>query len=133
MIKLPSIPDPSLPIFGKKILIAEDDEVNAMIIGQFVEELGGQVLKASDGNEAVTIAAAQKPDIIFMDIHMPYFSGIEAIKKLRSENFMAPIISLSASSRLLEKQQSSDAGATGFLNKPAKRELIHKILLKYLA
>ena len=120
------------PLTGKKILIAEDDEVNASVFSHFAEALGGEVLKATDGNEAVTIALEMKPDIIFMDVHMPYFSGIEAIKKLRNENFEMPIISLSASTRLHEKQQSIKAGATDFLTKPAKRQVIQDILLKYL-
>lgn len=128
-----SLSEGLLPLSGKKILIAEDDEVNAMVFGFFAEELGGEVLKATDGNEAVKIALEMKPDIIFMDVHMPYFSGIEAIKTIRFKNFKMPIISLSASTRLHEKQQSIDAGATDFLTKPAKREIIQDILLKYLS
>jgi CheY-like chemotaxis protein len=121
-----------LPLAGKKILIAEDDEVNIMIFELFIEELGAEVLKAVDGNQAILIGSEKIPDLIFMDVHMPYFSGVEAIKQLRSKNLTMPIISLSASTRLNEKQQSLEAGATDFLTKPAKREIIHEVLLKYL-
>ncbi|MFM9838598.1 MAG: response regulator [Cyclobacteriaceae bacterium] len=122
-----------LPLTGKKVLIAEDDEVNAMVFELFIEELGGTVLKATDGNEAVRLTNQHSPDLIFMDVHMPYFSGVEAIKLIRSKNFTIPIISLSASTRLQEKQQSMDAGATSFLTKPAKREAIQQVLLQYLS
>ncbi len=122
-----------LPLTGKKVLIAEDDEVNAMVFELFIEELGGTVFKATDGNEAVRLTNEHSPDLIFMDVHMPYFSGVEAIKLIRSKNFTIPIISLSASTRLQEKQQSLDAGATSFLTKPAKREAIQQVLLQYLS
>jgi CheY-like chemotaxis protein len=122
----------TLPLTGKKILIAEDDEVNAMVFELFIEELGGTVLKATDGNEAVRLNNEHSPDLIFMDVHMPYFSGVEAIKLIRAKNATIPIISLSASTRLQEKQQSLDAGATSFLTKPAKREAIQQLLRQYL-
>ena len=121
-----------LPLTGKKVLIAEDDEVNAMVFELFIEELGGTVFKATDGNQAVNLTNEHNPDLIFMDVHMPYFSGVEAIKLIRSKNNNIPIISLSASTRLQEKQQSLDAGATSFLTKPAKREAIQQVLLQYL-
>jgi CheY-like chemotaxis protein len=123
----------NLPLTGKKVLIAEDDEVNAMVFELFIEELGGITLKATDGNQAVQLATQHHHDLIFMDVHMPYFSGVEAIKLLRAKNFTIPIISLSASTRLQEKQQSLDAGANSFLTKPAKREAIQQVLLQYLS
>lgn len=121
-----------LPLQGKCVLVAEDDEINAMVFNLFIEELGGQVIQAADGHEAVRRVMEHSPDFIFMDIHMPYFSGIEAIKLLRSKNVSIPIIALSASTRLQEKQQSLDAGATDFLTKPAKRDVIREMLLKHL-
>jgi len=121
-----------LPLSGKKVLVAEDDEVNAMVFELFIEELGGSVYRAIDGNQAAILTNEHKPDLIFMDVHMPYFSGVEAIKLIRSKNNTVPIISLSASTRLHEKQQSLDAGATSFLTKPVKREAIQQVLLQYL-
>lgn len=120
------------PLSGKRVLVAEDDEINAMVFELFIEELGGKVLKAADGHEAVRQVTEHAPDFIFMDIHMPYFSGVEAIKLLRSKNILIPIVALSASTRLQEKQQSIDAGATDFLTKPAKRDIIREMLLKHL-
>lgn len=129
----PSAEQVKLPLAGKKVLIAEDDEVNAMVFELFIEELGGSVYKAIDGNQAVTLMSEHKPDLIFMDVHMPYFSGVEAIKLIRSKDLSVPIIALSASTRLHEKQQSLDAGATSFLTKPVKREAIQQVLFQYLS
>jgi CheY-like chemotaxis protein len=122
-----------LPLVGKKVLIVDDDEINATVIGDFAEELGASIFKAVDGYEAVRYSTESLPDFIFMDLHMPYFGGIESIQLLREKRIAVPIIALSASTRLYEKQQSIDAGATDFITKPAKREIIHEVLLKYLA
>jgi CheY-like chemotaxis protein/HPt (histidine-containing phosphotransfer) domain-containing protein len=121
-----------LQLTGHLVLIAEDDETNGLVFELFVKELGAQAIRATDGNEAVRLAIETNPDLIFMDIHMPFLSGIDAIKLLRSKGIKCPIISLSASTRLNEKQNSLDAGANSFLIKPATRESINTALLKYL-
>jgi CheY-like chemotaxis protein len=123
----------SLLLNGKRILIAEDDDVNFMVFEVFVQELGGTAIKAVDGHEAIRQTTDLKPDFIFMDIHMPYFSGIEAIRFIRSKGIQVPIVALSASTRLQEKQQALAAGANDFLTKPTKRDVIREILLKHFS
>ncbi|WP_276371560.1 response regulator [Chryseolinea sp. H1M3-3] len=117
---------------GKCVLVAEDDEINAMVFELFIKEQGATVIVARDGNEALQFALDNYPDMIFMDVHMPFFSGLDAIKELRKKGISCPIVSLSASTRLNEKQNSLDAGADDFLVKPANRDTINKALLKYL-
>jgi CheY-like chemotaxis protein/HPt (histidine-containing phosphotransfer) domain-containing protein len=122
-----------LPLSGKKVLVAEDDEINAMIFEAFIEELGGEFIIAHDGFEAVKTVAEKTPDIIFMDVHMPYYSGLDAIRTLRSRGVKTPIISLSASSRLNERDESIKAGANDFITKPANKNSIKQVLLKHIS
>jgi CheY-like chemotaxis protein len=122
-----------LPLAGKLVLIAEDDEVNAMVFDLFIKETGADTVLATDGMQALSFAKEGKPDLIFMDVHMPFFSGLDAIKELRSLGFKRPIISLSASTRLNEKENSMSAGATDFLVKPVNRDAINSILFRYLS
>ncbi|MCE2997844.1 MAG: response regulator [Cyclobacteriaceae bacterium] len=122
----------TLPLAGKTVLVAEDDEVNSMVFELFIKELGADVIVAHDGNEAVNRTLNQRPDMIFMDVHMPFFSGLEAIQQLRAKEVKCPIISLSASTRLNEREQSLAMGANEFLIKPANRVTIRQILMKYL-
>lgn len=122
----------SINFSGKTILIAEDDPVNAMVFELFVKETGASAIVAINGNEALQMATDKRPDLIFMDVHMPFLSGLDVIKKLRSAGCTCPIVSLSASIRLNEKQNSLDAGANDFLVKPANRSAIRNLIIKYL-
>jgi CheY-like chemotaxis protein len=124
---------PTLSLKGKLVLVAEDDEVNSMVFESLIKELGADVLLVLDGNEAVMLTQANAPDMIFMDVHMPYFSGTEAIKLLRSKGINCPIVSISASTRLNEKEESLAAGSNEFMIKPANRTALHQVLLKYLS
>jgi len=121
-----------LPLSGKLVLIAEDDEINAMVFDLLIKETGAATIIATDGSEAIKLAIEKSPDMIFMDVHMPFFSGLEAIHYLRGRGLKCPIVSLSASTRLDERQNSLDAGANDFLIKPANRESIRNALLTYL-
>ena len=119
-------------LHGKVVLIAEDDEVNAMVFDLFVKETGASTIIAANGIEALQLAGDKKPDLIFMDVHMPFYSGLDVIRDLRRVGFSQPIISLSASTRLNEQLNSLDAGASEFLIKPVNRDSIKKVLVKYL-
>lgn len=123
---------PILPLKGKIVLVAEDDEINAMIFDLFIKELGAETIMSADGASALNFSREKNPDLIFMDVHMPFYSGLDAIRELRTLGCKCPIISLSASTRLNEKQNSLDAGANDFLKKPVNRDTISSILLRYL-
>ncbi len=122
----------ALPLEGKRILVAEDDSVNAMVFEIFITELGAEVIIARDGFEAIGKTLELNPDFIFMDVHMSYCNGLNAIKSLRGKGIKTPIISLSASVHLNEREESMLAGGTDFLSKPADREAIRQVLLTHL-
>jgi CheY-like chemotaxis protein len=124
--------NPPLTLKGKNILVAEDDDVNAMVFELFIKETGATVIIAKDGGEAIRYTIEKKPDLIFMDVHMPVFSGLEVIREVRGKNITCPIVSLSASTRLNERQSSLDAGANDFLIKPVNRGAVVNTLMKFL-
>ena len=119
-------------LLGKSILLAEDDQLNAMVFELLIEESGGSFTLAVDGWDAVNRAESNPPDMIFMDLHLPIVSGIQAIQAIRKRGLNMPIISLSASSNLKEKDASIAAGANDFIGKPVKRSDIKGMLEKYL-
>ena len=109
-----------------KVLMAEDNDLNAEIAMIQLEELGIQITRASDGKEAVGIFAENPAgtfDIILMDIMMPEMNGFEATAAIRSlpdrpDAMAIPIIAMTANAFAEDVQASLDAGMNGHLSKP---------------
>jgi CheY-like chemotaxis protein len=119
------------PFANKSILLAEDNDLNALVFVSFIEEWGCQITKAANGLEAVATAGSADFDLILMDIHMPEMSGNEAIWRIRQFNKNIPIIALTASSLKRDITSSLEAGANDFLLKPVSSHQLKKMLVKY--
>jgi two-component system chemotaxis response regulator CheY len=105
----------------RKVLIVDDDPFIRKLIATTLEDVAGfELLQASDGAEAVDIAAREEPEIVFLDIDMPRLDGIEACARIRSEAATAgaTIVMLTATSRTDNERRAEDAGADLFLTKP---------------
>lgn len=126
-----AIVEESRPFANKSILLAEDNDLNALVFASFIEEWGCQITKAANGLEAVATAGAADFDLILMDIHMPEMSGNEAISKIRQFNKSIPIIALTASSLKSDITNSLEVGANDFLLKPVSGHQLKKMLIKY--
>ncbi|MCX6075190.1 MAG: ATP-binding protein [Campylobacterales bacterium] len=118
--------------FNGKILIAEDNETNQMLIGILLEERGVKYTLVSDGQQAVDEAMVNAYDLIFMDINMPILDGISAINVLRANGYTKPIVSLSANVITKDIETFIEAGANDTLNKPIIPHELDTILAKYL-
>ena len=116
----------SADLRGVKILLAEDNELNAEIAMVQLEELGIRVTRAADGSEAVKTFAQNPPDtfdLILMDIMMPQMNGYEATAAIRSmperpDARGIPIIAMTANAFAEDVQASLDAGMNGHIAKP---------------
>jgi signal transduction histidine kinase len=100
------------------ILIAEDDDINAMILEQFLLDLGHYPVRVTNGLEVLEQLHSEKFDLIFMDLHMPKVSGLEATRKIRAENKLINIIGLTANATTEHKQSCLQVGMNDFLCKP---------------
>lgn len=118
---------------NKKILIAEDDEINALVFSSFLEEWGCVVSFAVNGVEAVQKAQQTEFDVILMDLYMPELNGNNATSKIREFNSTVPIITLTASSEDEDIRGSLDAGANGYLIKPISSSHLFQVLSRVLA
>jgi signal transduction histidine kinase/CheY-like chemotaxis protein len=114
-----------------KILVAEDNEVNQLIINRVLKSKGYEVIMVSDGKQAIAKLQQHSADIVLMDIQMPEMDGYQAIKYIRNsqENFRnIPIIALTAHAIKEDVQKCLAAGADDHVSKPFKPdELISKI------
>ena len=130
----------NIDLTGLKILLAEDNELNAEIAIVQLEELGIQITRAADGEEAVKFFA-EKPqgtfDLILMDVMMPKMNGYEATKAIRSlqnrrDAITIPIIAMTANAFAEDVQASLDAGMNGHLSKPIVMDEVVKTIARNL-
>jgi CheY-like chemotaxis protein len=113
-----------------KILVAEDNPVNRMLISKILDKLGYSVLTAEDGLQAVERNREENPALIFMDVQMPVMDGIEATREIREQFPDVIIVALTANAN---KSECIDAGMNDFLNKPAHVEELKNVIDHYLA
>ena len=122
---------------GKKVLVAEDNQLNAEIISFLLEEWGAEVILAENGKVAVeTFASAPDGtfDYILMDIMMPVMDGHEACRRIRAmdrkDGKEVPIIALSANAFVEDREKSREAGMNAHVTKPLDAEKLKKILAR---
>jgi CheY-like chemotaxis protein len=121
-----------------KILIAEDNSINMLVIKGILKNTGAMLVEAIDGQDAYRKFLIHNPDLIFMDIHMPLMNGFEVTKQIRQyckENSAQKdpyIIAITADILNNYKQNYLKFGVEDFISKPYKIQDINNSLKKYL-
>jgi PAS domain S-box-containing protein len=118
---------PGLPA-GLRILVAEDNPANQIIIRRMVQFLGATVHVVKTGREAVDCLQDNAFDLILMDINMPEMDGITATRLLRNNGNSTPIVALTAAVVEEERRACLDAGMDGFIAKPVRIETLRAAL-----
>jgi two-component system phosphate regulon response regulator PhoB len=112
------------------VLVAEDEGALITLLRYNLEREGYRVLEAQDGEEALLIAAEEKPDLVLLDWMLPQLSGIEVCRRLRSrqETRNVPIIMLTARGEEGDRIRGLDTGADDYMTKPfAMTELLARL------
>ena len=117
--------------FPSKILVAEDNPVNARLLVAMLERDGHEVTVASDGGKAVAISRIEHFDMILMDVNMPEMDGLEATRQIRAG--AAPmrdvtIVALTADDDGATQRDCIEAGMNAFLGKPVSMADLLKLL-----
>ena len=127
----------------RRALLAEDNQINALLARKMLEKSGWQVVHVENGRDAVeTMSRAIDGrisipfDLVLMDIHMPEMDGIEATREIRklleaAEQKAPPIVALTANAMPEERQQYLEAGLDDYLAKPFEREDLDALLAKW--
>ena len=111
------------------ILVAEDSEVNQLIIRAMLDKLGYEVTVVSNGIEAFEACQCGNYDVVLMDIKMPKMDGVEATLKIRASEVQQPtIIALTANAFEDDREVALSAGMDGFLTKPINLEAVAQAL-----
>jgi len=110
------------------ILLAEDERTLAMIIKDTLDGQGFHVTVASDGEEALRLYTADKPDVLVADVMMPRLDGFELVRRIRKHDQQTPVIFLTARSAVNDVVHGFEMGANDYLKKPfGMQELIVRI------
>jgi CheY-like chemotaxis protein len=119
-------------VSGLKILIAEDDEMSAMLLTIIVKEYKKEIFRAKNGIEAVDICS-NNPDIdlILMDIQMPGLNGDEAARKIREFNKDVIIIAQTGLALSTDKEKLIKAGCNSYMTKPINRLKLNALIEGY--
>lgn len=103
---------------GTKVLIAEDNDFNRLLLSRIMGTAGASVIEAMNGMQAIQLATEHQPDIILMDVHMPRIDGIEATLQIRQTLPQVPIVALTANVVSSEEQALIHAGVNRIEYKP---------------
>jgi CheY-like chemotaxis protein len=118
------------PLEGMHILIVEDVEVNYVLLKKMLKKMGATIAHAWNGVEAVEYCDDQRPDAVLMDINMPKMNGIEATTILKTKYPDLPVIIQTTYANSENKEDSLQAGADDYLEKPIIRNKLLNSLRK---
>ncbi|MBO6677531.1 response regulator [Parvibaculum sp.] len=130
-------PPPLVAISPLTVLVAEDNEINALLTRTLLEHTGHEVRLARNGLEAVAALEAdtdEEIDLVLMDLHMPGMDGFEAtarIRGLETPHAHIPVIALTANAMADDRQACLDAGMDDYLSKPVAAEALSETLVRW--
>ena len=112
----------------KKILVCDDEPYILMALTDAVEMEGYECVTAINGKEALQKARETHPDLIMLDIMMPYMDGFEVCRELKADASTRdiPVIMLTAKSQQVDIQKGKDAGADDYITKPFRPSTLRK-------
>jgi CheY-like chemotaxis protein/HPt (histidine-containing phosphotransfer) domain-containing protein len=123
---------------GKKLLLAEDIEINRVILKKYLEDTGILIDDAENGQEALDMVEANPGvyDLVFMDVQMPKMDGLDATRRIRALSdpcaASVPIVAMTANVFKSDIEECLEAGMNGHIGKPVDIEKVFEALRKYL-
>ncbi|MDR9404638.1 MAG: ATP-binding protein [Halothece sp. Uz-M2-17] len=116
------------------ILLVDDNEANILTVSSYLQAKGYDLIIARNGEEAISYALSQDPNLILMDIQMPGMDGLEAIQEIRHYPHLVdiPIIALTALAMNGDRARCLEAGANDYVSKPVKLQELFALTQKFL-
>ena len=117
-----------------RILVAEDNQVNQIVTERMLLRFGCGTDMVADGEDAVRQVQEEPYDLVLMDLHMPGVDGLEAARRIRSLSSAyskIPIVALSASATIEDREACFAAGMNDYLSKPLALEALQKVLSRW--
>jgi two-component system sensor histidine kinase BarA len=117
----------------RRVLVAEDNRINALVIRSFLEQAGHRVVLVENGADALTVLARGEFDVVLMDMRMPQVDGLEATRRWRAQEAPGrhtPIIALTANATVEDRERCLAAGMDDFLSKPVEQAQLLELLVR---
>jgi two-component system cell cycle response regulator DivK len=121
---------------GKKVLVVDDKEDSRVLVAKVLRSHGYKVIGARSGEEAISLAQKELPDLILMDVRLPGgIDGLEATRRIKALPELAhvPILAVTASVRPEDERRALDGGCDGFIRKPIDIDALPKQVAEYIA
>lgn len=136
------LPSRALATYGaesprsEKLLVAEDNEVNAVLAVRQFAKLGFDVTVVTNGRQAIEALQRAHFDLVFMDCHMPEMDGFAATKSIRNFGSAAlarvPIVAMTANAQARDRSECLDAGMDDYISKPVTLAMLRAVLERWL-
>lgn len=112
------------------IILVEDDDVTRMVSGEILRRQGHRVVPMRDAYQLSEVVAAERPDVVLLDLMLPGESGFEACRRLKSNRALAHtrVIILSCRHEFEDVRAALECGAERFLAKPLRLDVVRRIL-----
>lgn len=120
------------PLFGR-VLVAEDNKINQMLIEEYLRPYGLNVVMVENGQEALDALDEDEYDLILMDVNMPIMGGDEAVTILKQKGITTPTVALTANAMEGDRERFLTSGFDYYLSKPIVLKDFEKILFLYLS
>lgn len=115
---------------GKRVLLADDDQFQRVLMKRYIEQMGAEVVAVEDGAAALSTITSDSFDLLVSDLNMPNVDGLELLRELRIAGVKQPSIIVTGGTDLDTKQRLKKLGALAVLHKPVKATDIAEVLLK---
>src|SRR6185295_3070408 len=126
-----------VPLRSLRVLVAEDNPVNQLVLRRLLQRLNHTVILCDDGRAAIAAAAAARPDLVLMDVQMPEVDGFAATAAIREReaarpgNRRLPIVALTAFAMTGDRERCLAAGMDDYLTKPVRPEQLEAALARW--
>ena len=119
---------------SRKILVADDNAASRELIREVLEMSGYEVVEAADGQDAVTRARENAPDLVLVDIQMPRLDGYGVLRELRADPRLSGlrVVALTAFAMQGDRERALDAGFDGYITKPVEIAALRQEIKRFL-
>jgi CheY-like chemotaxis protein len=122
------------PAAQRVVLVAEDNDLNFELLSAVLERDGHRVRWARNGPEAVTAVAADPPDLLILDLHLPELSGLDVLRRVRADLVTreVPVLVLTADAMAGTREEALGEGANDIVTKPFELNSLRSTIARLL-